>query len=196
MSPKQRHPRREDRSRDEQWIRAFLHRGEATVLAGIVEGRPSCLPRLYAFDEMKNILYLHGAHGGEVGRMLRGYASHEGEREGEGGGAPVALTVFEMGRLLPATQAAEFGVEYSGVVVFGRGRIVEDPAEASYALDLLMKKYAPQLRAGEDYEPIDPGDVARTAVVRVDIDAWSGKEKRAPEESPGAYRFSEIRQPA
>ncbi len=207
MTPRHRQPRRRDRSRDEGWIRTFLHRGEVTVLAGISEGRPTCLPRLYAFDEMENALYLHGAPGGEVGAMLGHPPSESGRVGAEDAsaaratssgqetwtGAPVALTVFEMGRLLPAPEAAEFGVEYSGVVVFGRGRIVQDAREAAHALDLLMRKYAPHLQAGRDYEPIPPEDVSRTAVVRVDIEAWSGKERRAPEHFPGAYRLSEIR---
>ena len=34
----------------------------------------------------------------------------------------MTVTVFEMGRLLPADEALEFGVEYSSVVVSGRPR--------------------------------------------------------------------------
>lgn len=215
MTPRHRHPRREDRSKNESWIRTFLQGGEAAVLAGISEGRPTCLPRLYAFDERHDVLYLHGAYGGEVGRMLwsepastndrrgaRSAVSGPSDRDwlpsdvspaGTSAGAPVALTVFEMGRLLPASQAAEFSVEYSSVVVFGRAHLVRDLEEAERALDLLMRKYAPHLTVGKDYEPIPRQDLARTAVVRVDIEVWSGKEKRAPEHSPGAYRFREIR---
>ncbi|NJK79079.1 MAG: pyridoxamine 5'-phosphate oxidase family protein, partial [Chloroflexaceae bacterium] len=47
------------------------------------------------------------------------------------------------GRLLPADVALEFSVEYSGVMVFGSATIVQDEAEASHALQLLLDKYFP-----------------------------------------------------
>jgi nitroimidazol reductase NimA-like FMN-containing flavoprotein (pyridoxamine 5'-phosphate oxidase superfamily) len=70
-------------------------------------------------------------------------------------------------------------------VVFGRGSVVEDPKEAEAALVLVMEKYAPHLKAGEDYRPVAPEEVERTAVLRVDIESWSGKEKKRPWTSPG-----------
>lgn len=180
-APEHRHPRRRDRSREVEWIEAFLRTGGVAVLAAVRDGRPICLPRVYAYDPERKALYLHGAHGGELGEVLEPLA-----------GAPLALTVFEMGRLLPADEAAEFSVEFASVVVSGRAMVVEDPAEAMHGLQLLMDKYAPHLRAGEDYRPLAPEEVARTTVLRVDIDAWSGKEKTEAEDFPGAYRFGEV----
>jgi nitroimidazol reductase NimA-like FMN-containing flavoprotein (pyridoxamine 5'-phosphate oxidase superfamily) len=184
MTPEHRHPRRRDRSKDEGWIRSFLHGGEAAVLSAVKEGRPVCLPRVYAYDETREALYFHGAHGGEMGGILEA-AEH-------GGGVPVSMTVFEMGRLLPADEAAEFGVEYGSVVVVGKGRVVDDPEEAEHGLRLLMEKYAPHLKEGEDYEPLSPEELFRTSVVRVDIEAWSGKEKKAGPDFPGAYRLRDV----
>ena len=169
---------------DPDWIRAFLHRGSATVLAAVKDGRPTCLPRLYVFDEAKSSLYLHGAHGGEIGSLLEADT---------GGGVPMALTVYEMGRLLPADEALEFSVEYASVIVMGRGFLVQDPVEARHGLHLLMEKYAPHMKSGTDYEPMAPVELERTAVHRVDIEVWSGKEKTAPEDFPGAYRFEDVR---
>ena len=105
----------------------------------------------------------------------------------------MALTVYQMGRFLPAPEASEFGVEYASVVVFGMGTLVQDEAEAEEALTRLMEKYAPHMKAGEDYRPVTPEEVRRTAVVRVDIQAWSGKEKKEAEDFPGAYRLDEVR---
>ncbi len=183
MTPQHLHPRRGDRSRDEEWIRAFLARGGAAVLALVRDGRPLCLPRLYVFDPGRNAIYLHGAHGGEVGGALEA---------GPGEGVPAALTVFEMGRLLPADEAGEFGLEYASVAVSGEMMVVEDPVEAEHGLRLLMEKYAPHLQAGTDYQPITPEEVARTCVLRLSIRAWSGKERSVEAAAVGAYRFEEV----
>jgi nitroimidazol reductase NimA-like FMN-containing flavoprotein (pyridoxamine 5'-phosphate oxidase superfamily) len=185
MTPEHRHPRRRDRSKDEDWIRALLHRGEAALLAAVQGGLPFSLPRIYVFDQERDAVYVHGAYGGEMGKVMT-----EG---GAGGGVPIALTVFEMGRLLPADEAGEFGVEYASVLVSGRGSEVENPEEAEYGLRLLMEKYAPHLKAGRDYRPVAPEEVARTSVIRIDIESWSGKEKTEAADFPGAYWFKDVR---
>jgi uncharacterized protein len=218
--PEHRHPRRLDRSRDVVWIEAFLHQGGVAVLAAVRDGRPLCLPRLYVYDQERRALYLHGGHGGELGSVLEGGGGGRNARGGDPGsvpgrggagpgvrggellnapmteepvpGATLALTVFEMGRLLPADEAAEFSVEFASVVVSGRGVVVEDPHEAMHGLRLLMEKYAPHLQAGDDYRAMAPEEVARASVLRVDIEAWSGKEKTEAEDFPGAYRFGEV----
>jgi nitroimidazol reductase NimA-like FMN-containing flavoprotein (pyridoxamine 5'-phosphate oxidase superfamily) len=95
----------------------------------------------------------------------------------------VCLEVDWVGRWLPATTALEFSVEYTGVVVFGRARLLEDDAEKKRALQGLLDKYFPDLKAGTDYRPITPGELEVTAVFAVDIEAWSGKRKVAPAES-------------
>ncbi len=184
MTPQHRLPRRRDLSKDPDWIRAFLHKGAAAVLAAVRDGRPTCLPRLYVFDRDRSALYFHGAHGGEIGTLLEADSGH---------GVPVAVTVYEMGRLLPADEALEFGVEYASVIVRGRGHLVTDPEEAEHGLRLLMEKYASHLEYGTAYAPIEPEGLERTAVHRVDIEIWSGKEKSAPPEAFGAYRFEEVR---
>ncbi len=56
-----------------------------------------------------------------------------------------------------------------------------------------MKKYAPHLEPGTDYRPIAPDELIRTAVIRIDIDAWSGKEKKEAPGFPGAYWFKDVR---
>lgn len=112
---------------------------------------------------------------------------------GADAGAPVALCLYEMGRFLPADEALEFGVEYASVVVFGQGKVVEDPAEAEAALTLLMEKYAPHLKAGQDYRPVTTEEILRTTVMRLDIEGWSGKEKTEAPDFPGAYRLEEVR---
>ena len=178
MKPDHIHPRRKDRSKDEEWIRAFLHRGGAGVLTTVSEGRPIPIPLNYVYDEGRNAVYLHTALKGKSRENLPG---------------PAALAVFEMGRLLPADEALEFGVEYQSVVVFGTGCVVENPDEAEAALVLIMEKYAPHLKAGVDYRPVAPEEIRRTAILRLDIEGWSGKEKAEAPDFPGAYRLEDVR---
>jgi nitroimidazol reductase NimA-like FMN-containing flavoprotein (pyridoxamine 5'-phosphate oxidase superfamily) len=173
------HPRRKDRSQGEDWIRALLRRGGAGVLVTVNSGRPVPIPLNYVYSEARNAIYLHTARMGETRGNLPG---------------PAALCVYEMGRMLPADEALEFGVEYKSVVVYGTGSVVEDPEEAEAALVLIMEKYAPHLKAGVDYRPVGPEEIRRTAVLRVDIEGWSGKAKTEPPEFPGAYRFEDVRE--
>jgi len=185
MSPEHLHPRRRDRSKDEDWIKALLHHGEAGVFSAVLDGTPVALPRIYFFDEAREAIYVHGAFGGMTGKVL--------DQGGGEDGVPMAVTVFEMGRLLPADEALEFGVEYASVVVSGTAREVAEMEEVGYALRSIMEKYAPHLNSGKDYRPVESDEILRTSVVRIDIRSWSGKEKTAPEDFPGAYWLRDVR---
>ncbi len=169
--------RRRDRAvADEGWIRDLLRRAPFGTLATARDGQPFLNTNLFVYDEAAHALYLHTARAGRT----RGNVEAE-ER--------VCFGVSEMGRLLPAPEALHFSVEYAGVVVFGRARVLADEAEATRALQQLLDKYAPHLRPGRDYRPIQPEEVAATAVYRIDIDEWSGKQKVAPADHPGAFRY-------
>lgn len=91
----------------------------------------------------------------------------------------VCLEVDWRGQWLPAKTALEFSVEYTGVVVFGRARLLEDPAEKERALQGLLDKYFPELKPGVDYRPITAKERDVTAVFAVEIEAWSAKRKEA-----------------
>lgn len=179
MSPEVVEPRRRDRGREEAWIRAYLTRAPTGTLAVPLEGRaPHVNSNLFALDPDGPTIWVHTARTGAL-------------REALAEPRPVSFTTFEMGRLLPADEALEFSVEYSGVVVRGTGRLVTDPASKEEGLQRILDKYAPHLRPGRDYRPIAPGELKRTSVYRIDVEAWSGKEKRAPDDFPGAYRYED-----
>ncbi|MHC4505492.1 MAG: pyridoxamine 5'-phosphate oxidase family protein [Planctomycetota bacterium] len=165
--------RRKDRAKDDAWIRAFLYRAAFGSLATVHDGQPFIVTRNFAYDEAAHAIYLHGAAQGRT---------HENVlADGR-----ACFGVSEMGRLLPAETAMNFGVEYAGVVVFGRATIVNDSAEAKHGLQLLLDKYFPHLRPGEDYAPVTDEDLRVTAVYRIEIESWSGKEKKAEADFPGA----------
>jgi nitroimidazol reductase NimA-like FMN-containing flavoprotein (pyridoxamine 5'-phosphate oxidase superfamily) len=166
--------RRRDRGKEETWIKAALANAPYGFLATVADGHPFINSNLYVYDEGEHCIYMHTAR---LGRTRSNLESSE----------PVCFSVAAMGRLLPAAEALEFSVEYSGVTVFGRGRVVEDDAEKERGLQLLMDRYAPHLKPGRDYRPITAGELKRTAVFRIDIDEWSGKQKQVEPEFPGAF---------
>ncbi len=167
--------RRKDRAVDDQaWIVDFLHRAPYGSLAMAFREQPYIVTRTFAYEEAKHAIYLHGATQGRTLEYVRANPQ-------------VAFSVAEMGRLLPASRAGEFGVEYRSVVAFGRISMVTDPEESRHGLYLLLRKYFPALQVGEDYQAIRESELKATAVLRMDIDEWSGKEKKAPEDFPGAF---------
>ncbi len=169
--------RRQDRAvADEAWIADMLRRAATGALETVADGQPYLHVNLFAHDAPSRALYLHTAREG------RARSSVEGE-------ARVCFAVHEMGRLLPAATALNMSVEYASVVVFGRACVVTDPAEARRALQLLLDKYFAHLAPGRDYRPITDEELARTAVFRVDIDAWSGKRKQVEADFPGAFAY-------
>lgn len=169
--------RRRDRAvQDEAWITALLHRTAIGVLATQPAGQPFINSNLFVFDELAHVLYMHTA---QVGRT-RANIEHEEQ---------VCFSVTEMGRLLPATEALEFSVEYASVIVFGRAAIVSDHEEARHGLQRLLDKYFAHLRPGEDYRPITDEELARTCVYRIAIDEWSGKRKAVAADFPGAFAY-------
>jgi len=167
--------RRRDRAvEDEAWIRAFLHRAPMCFLATVSDGQPFINPNLFYFDEAGHRVYLHTG--------LRGRTRANIEGDGR-----VCLTVAEMGRLLPGEVLADYSTEYASVVIFGRAKVVGDPAEVRYALQHQIDKYFPHLRPERDYEPFTDRESARADVFRVEIERWSAKLHQEPADHPGAF---------
>jgi nitroimidazol reductase NimA-like FMN-containing flavoprotein (pyridoxamine 5'-phosphate oxidase superfamily) len=172
-------PRRKDRAiQDEAWIESFLQRMPDCVIAMVDEGQPYTHGNLFVYDPEQHAIYFHTANAG------RTRASIETNPR-------VCVSVSEMGRLLPADTAMAFSVEYRSVVVFGCARVVADETESARGLQMLLDKYFPRHRPGRDYRPLQPEELARTAVYRVDIERWSAKQKSAPADFPGAFLYGE-----
>jgi nitroimidazol reductase NimA-like FMN-containing flavoprotein (pyridoxamine 5'-phosphate oxidase superfamily) len=171
--------RRADRAvEDDDWIRALLHRAPFGVLSTVQADQPFANHNLFVYDEAAAAIYLHTAR---LGRTRANIETAE----------PVCFSISEMGRLLPAKVALDFSVEYNGVVVFGRGSVIEDEAEAAQALQQLLDKYFPHLKPGQDYRPIISEELRRTSVYRIAIEQWSGKRKKVDADFPGAFFYGQ-----
>jgi nitroimidazol reductase NimA-like FMN-containing flavoprotein (pyridoxamine 5'-phosphate oxidase superfamily) len=162
-----------------EWIRQFLHKAPVGVLATTFGDQPFVNMNLFVYDEGNHCIYMHTA---QTGRTQTNVES----------AAKVCFGVYEMGRLLPAAEALEFSVEYSGVVVFGRATLLTDDAQKTYALQKLLDKYFPHLEPGNHYRPITLDELKRTAVYRIDIEEWSGKRKSVAADFPGAFFYGNL----
>lgn len=170
--------RRRDRGRDEEWIADFVKRAPFGALATAVDNQPFLNTNTFVYDENKHALYFHTYRSGRT-------------KENVDSNPKVCYMISQMGRLLPADRAKEMSVEFSSVVIFGRASIVRDVGEAKKALAALVEKYFPHLKVGEDYTDTTPDDLAQTAVYRIDIDQWSGKQKTEEPDFKGAFHFGE-----
>lgn len=172
--------RRRDRARDDAWIRAFLAEVPFGFLATALDGRPFLNSNLFVYVDEEHAIYMHTARTGRTSENLE---------------SPLraCFSAAVVGRVLPAPEALEFSVEYASVVAFGTARRLDDPNEEEAALQRLLDRYAAHLQPGRDYRPITPGELRRTAVYRIDVEEWSGKENVAAPEFPGAFR---VREPA
>jgi nitroimidazol reductase NimA-like FMN-containing flavoprotein (pyridoxamine 5'-phosphate oxidase superfamily) len=170
--------RRQDRAvEDDDWIRYLLARAPFGVLATVHDAQPFTNANLFAYATGEHAIYMHTARTG------RTEANVEADER-------VCFTAFEMGRLLPAPRAFNMSVEYSGVVAFGRGRVLDDNAEKERGLQMLIDKYFAHLTATADYELPSEEELRLTAVYRIAIDAWSGK-KKAVGDHEGAFMWGE-----
>jgi nitroimidazol reductase NimA-like FMN-containing flavoprotein (pyridoxamine 5'-phosphate oxidase superfamily) len=169
-------PLRKDRTKDDAWIRAYLQRVPFGMIATDYKGQPFLKPTLFVYDEAEHTIYIHGAL---VGRMRTNIEINP----------RVSFCIAEMGRLLPADTAMEVGVEYASVVVFGEAEVLTDANQARHGLQLLLDRYFPHLKPGIDYREIIPEELDITAVYRIKIDSWSGKEDHAKQDLPGAFSY-------
>ena len=171
--------RRKERGKDSAWIMAFLARTEFGTMATAQGDQPFLVTRNFVYDEASHAIFMHGAKKGRT---------HDSARKSP----RVCFSASEAGRLLPAQRAMNFGTEFGGVVAFGRLRVVEDADEARHGLQLLCDKYFPHLKPDVDYETTTDTNLEVTAVLRIDIQSWSGKEKKAPDDFLGAFYFADV----
>jgi len=158
--------RRDRRITETAELHALLARADIGYLATVAENQPYATPYTFWFDGQ--YVYFHGAKKGRV-------------KDNITRNPRVCFTVAERGRYLPAETAMEFSVEYTSVMVFGVVRMVTSDAEKIYALNGMLEKYFPHLKAGADYRAIVQTELPPTAVFTIDIDAMSGKRKAAPD---------------
>lgn len=163
---------------DEQWILDFLDEQQSGVLGLINDAEPHLVTQLFVYDHDDPAIYLHGAQGGVAYEIVEANQP-----------APASFTTSSMGRYIPAEQPVNFTVEYASVVANGTIRLHEDDDAKRGVLEQFMKKYAPHLTPGEDYDVISQESIDRTAVYQFKVDTWSAKKGGKDPDHPGAYHL-------
>ncbi len=147
-------------------IAEFLNQEHTGRICSIDEnGFPQIIPMNFVF--LNDSIYMHSHTKGEKLDNIR-----RNDKVG-----------FEVDRsleFLPSyfthpTDASQADTLYISVVIKGRGKIIEDRAEKTFALNGLMKKYQPE----GGYEPISPEMevVDEVAIIKVIPESMKGKYK-------------------
>ncbi len=143
---------------DRETVFALLDAGLVCHVAFSMDGQPYIIPTLYARDE--DAILLHGA---STSRMLQHAET----------GAPLCIAVTHIDGLVLARSVFHHSVNYRSAVVFGCGRLVDDPAEKMAALERFTEKLLPGRWA--DTRSPDPNELKATSVIRVEIETASAK---------------------
>lgn len=135
---------------------------------------PVVIPMTYHFDPAApGQLYLHGAH---HSRLLQAVAS--GER--------VCVTVTSTDGLVYSKTALNHSVNYRSVVAFCRASAVQPSLDHSRTLlQAMIARYWPGRAAGVDYAVIPEKHLETTAMVALDIEAISAKQRVGGPNGPG-----------
>jgi nitroimidazol reductase NimA-like FMN-containing flavoprotein (pyridoxamine 5'-phosphate oxidase superfamily) len=151
--------RRPDRGYyDHGTVHALLDAAALCHVSYVVDGQPFCTPTLFWREGSR--LYWHGSNSS---RMLGNLS------EGE----PACLTVTHLDSLVLARCGFNHSADYRSVMAFGRARSLEDLAEKTRALVMMVDRFFPgrtaQLRA------TTPQEINATSVIWMDIERASAK---------------------
>ena len=111
---------------DRAWLYAVLEAGLVAHLGVIIDGWPMVVPTVYGFDP--DTLYLHGS----VASQSLNTA-----------GTDVCVTVTLTDGLVLARSVFEHTINYRSAMVYGRPRLVTDPAEKLTGLRCVTEHVAP-----------------------------------------------------
>jgi nitroimidazol reductase NimA-like FMN-containing flavoprotein (pyridoxamine 5'-phosphate oxidase superfamily) len=151
-----RKPDKEITERAEQ--EAILARAEVLHLAMCLGDQPYVVPLNFAYEDGR--IWLHTGRQGLKMDYLRANPK-------------VCFEASVDVQTLPGDPPCRFSARYQSVIGFGRAVEVLDEAERRRGLDILVRRYA-----GEGAGPLNDDAVARTCVLRLEIDAMTGKRNR------------------
>ena len=129
----------------------------------IIDGRPVVIPTIHA-RQGDNIL-LHGA---STSRMLNHVAT----------GADMCVTITHLDGLVLARSVFHHSMNYRSAVLFGKGRLIEDPDEKMEALQIFTEKLIPG--RWDDARQPTPNESKATHIVTIPIDSASAKIRVGP----------------
>lgn len=148
---------------DRAAIYRILDGGFVCHVAFVADGQPYAIPTGYA--RVGDAVFLHGA---AASRMVRSLAA----------GLDVCVTVTLVDGLVLARSAFHHSINYRSVVVLGRARLVEEPAEKTTALAAFTNHIVPG--RWDQLRPITAKELAATSVLALPIEEASAKIRSGP----------------
>src|SRR6266498_2777783 len=149
--------------RDDEWIRAFLHRAKVGHIASARDGGPFLNPTTFWFDEANHQIIFHSNVAGRIRSNIESNPR-------------VCFEASELGKMLPSNVALEFSLQFRSVIVFGAAHLISDPEEARRVMYGLIHKYFPAMTPGKEFREITDKELKRTSIYAIQIEEWSGKE--------------------
>lgn len=143
---------------DRETIYAILDAARICHVGFVQDGQPVVIPTLYARDA--DTLLLHGT---PASRLIRHVAGEQ----------PLCISVALLDGLVLAKSVFHHSVNYRSVVIFGRGRLIEDTAEKLDALARFTERVAPG--RWNAARPPNAQELNATAVVAVALESASAK---------------------
>ena len=147
--------RKEKAISDRAALEAIIHEATVCRLGMVDSDRPYIVPLNFGYRD--NVLFFHGALKGRKIDLIEANPQ----------------VCFEMEievETLEQAEACEWSMRFKSIIGFGRASLVEDLAAKREALAVIMAHYA------EAPYTFPDNKVAATAVIRVDIDAMTGKQ--------------------
>jgi uncharacterized protein len=142
--------------RDE--IHAIVDAALVCHVGYVIDGQPYVMPTLLARDG--DTLFIHGS---STSRTIL----HAGA------GNPICITVTLTDALVLARSVFNHSINYRSAVLFGQGRLIDDPDAKMAALYRFSERMVPG--RWDDVRPMNPQEFKATGIVAVPIDAASAK---------------------
>lgn len=156
-----RYPKRGHYDRDT--VYRILDEGLVCHVSFAIDGQPFLIPTIHA--RMGDQVLLHGLKGG---RLLKHIEA----------GHPIAVAVTLLDGLVLARTVFNHSMNYRSVVLYGRGRAIEEPAAKLAALECLTEHVC-RGRWRDARAPNDK-ELKATTIVAVDIEEAAAKIRQGP----------------
>lgn len=143
---------------DRESIYKILDEDFVCHVAFNIDGQPYIIPTLYA--RSGDAIFIHGS---SVSRMLKNLSE----------GIDVCVAVTLVNDLVLARSAFNHSINYRSVVVFGKGRLIEDDEEKLSALKAISDNALPE-RFEDSRQPTQK-ELNRTSVIKIEIEEASAK---------------------
>lgn len=166
----------------------ILSRALVAHVGTVQDGQPYVIPFTFLYRDGR--VYLHGAHASSTMKRIAS-------------GSSVCVEVTLVDALIASKSAESHSVNYSSVVLFGRGQVVRDEPRRREIFTELISRYFPGRTAGEHYAPITDQESKATMLVEVLVEDVSAKGREggprgdfdADPSVPGDARIVPIEQP-